>query len=109
MREEARERRDFPPVGVALALLGLLTLLLAIGAGLLPLERTWLPRERAPFPALPATSPLEEAEFESGALRERRYAEQFARLERYEWVDRAAGVARIPLARAMELTAEGMR
>jgi hypothetical protein len=104
------EKRDLsPPVVVGFAL-GIVITLLMIFAGIVPFERG-LNRQRdgeraertstaervAPAPAL-QTSP-------AGDLRAQRSKEE-ATLGSYGWIDRQAGVIRIPIERAIELTAE---
>lgn len=69
-------------------------------------------RERDVGPAAPGVAPTTIGMLEQGlALGPPRGIElrtrQRAALERWEWVDRDAGVARIPIERAMELVASG--
>jgi len=52
---------------------------------------------------------VEQQLFESATRGERDRAARKERLRSYGWVDRKAGVVRIPIERAMELTAQGVR
>ena len=91
---------------------GALLRTVALGAGLLilVLAAIWLGWRRWPErqPPPPATSlpPAPRLQYdpppELAALRR----EQQARLQGYGWVDRAHGIARIPIERAMALEAE---
>jgi len=71
-------------------------------------------RENPPIP-LPAElgqskiGLVEQQIFELADRGERQRAAQRARLGSYGWVDRQAGVAHIPIDRAMELVAQGIR
>jgi uncharacterized protein (DUF58 family) len=104
---QIRERRDFRPRGAALGLAALVLLLAVFLAGMAHWYQSFFPRARAPAPVVPGSSPYLEAEFESGALREHWYSPQRERLKTYGWVNREAGIAHIPLQRAMEIEAGG--
>lgn len=64
-------------------------------------------------PPVPATevrpSPLEQSPIEHAARGLELRAEQNKRLGEYGWVDRSAGVVRIPIERAMELRVQEQR
>jgi hypothetical protein len=106
------ERRD---VSTRWALLGglVLTLLVGLGVGVAWVARTYLvarearrspppPPLAAPEPRLPPEPRLQAAPgLDLAALR----AWEDARLQGYGWVDRDAGVAHVPIERAMELLA----
>jgi hypothetical protein len=74
---------------------------IVVGAALVVIA-WWLvvaPPDAAPAPAAsPLAHELFDRATEAAAVR----AAGAARLERYEWVDRAAGVARIPIDRAID-------
>jgi hypothetical protein len=70
--------------------------------------------ERPPLPVPPELGQskiglVEQQLFESATRGERDRAARKERLGSYGWVDRKAGVVRIPIERAMELTAQGVR
>lgn len=102
------ERRDAPPRGIVYATLGLFAgigLSMLFVAGLLHiLEPARQTHQTAPQSAwlISRTPPLEVAPTADGAA-VRAQAEE--KLRDYAWVDRAGGIARIPIERAMELTA----
>jgi hypothetical protein len=107
--EPAFERRDAQPRGIVYACLGLFAGLALSGllvAAMIhafepeqPIERTAI---QGPQPAS-RTPPLEVTPTADGATI-RAAAEQ--KLHGYRWIDRQGGIARIPIERAMELTAE---
>jgi hypothetical protein len=107
--EPAVERSDAPPRGIAYAVLGLFGGLgvsaLFVAAMLYAFEpehqAVQTPPEGPQLASL--TPPLEVAPIADGAA-VRVQAEQ--KLHGYAWIDRQGGVARIPIERAMELTAE---
>lgn len=100
--EAAVATRQVHRVGVGLAL----TLVFVLGAAYL-LWRFWL----APIPPRPVPradippAPLLQPHPASDLAQER--ALQHARLHGYAWVDRDAGIARIPIERAMALLEQG--
>jgi hypothetical protein len=88
---------------------------LAVVGGLFQLlERRTKSREAGPTPVEaehPVTAeqrlpPEPRLEIDPGASLARLRAEENARLETYGWVDKSAGVVRIPIERAMELMVE---
>jgi hypothetical protein len=75
--------------------------LVLIAALMYPLLRFWLaPRPAAGLQA-PPPAPRLQADPRADLADER--AQQHRRLERYAWVDRGAGIAQIPIERAMSL------
>lgn len=107
--ERTYERRDADPVN--LAMLGLLVFCI-IGLCLLVCwimlrylhagENTGEPRQEK-YAKEMAGFPQPQLITEPGSERQRVWSEQEAKLETYGWVDRKAGVARIPVDRAMQL------
>jgi hypothetical protein len=105
MTEPAHETRDLPPRGILLALAGIFVLIALAGIGVTGLLHALSP---PPAPdALPAPRregpPLLVAPADELAAVEARGR---ARLGGWDWLDRAAGVAHIPIERAMALVAE---
>jgi hypothetical protein len=86
--------------GVALAACGALVLIAAAIGALGAVYRTEVPN-RTPLP--PQTFPEPQIRVNEVAQRLRLQAEQRSRLAGYAWVDRAHGVVRIPIERAMQL------
>lgn len=107
--EGAYETRDAPPRRVAFAILCLFVMIaiaVAMAGGLFALMR----RERPPEAATPIeTAPLvpSEPRLEVDPAADRAALEAAARrrIDGYAWDDKAAGIARIPIGRAMELLA----
>lgn len=87
---------------------GTAVLHLSLGYGLRRL-RSDSPDERtAPgFASIPPEIPAPKLEVDETARLRIYRAKERARMDRYEWVDRAQGIARIPVERAMVLSAEG--
>lgn len=84
------------------ALIGVAALLLTLGLGYV----YWLALFPPP-PAIPsAIPPPPRLQTRAPQDLARLRAAQAARLDRYAWVDRSAGVAQVPVERAMELLAQ---
>lgn len=104
------ERGDAPPRGIAYAILGLFAgigLSAAVVAGLIywfewSAQKPANPPLQAAAPA-PKGPRLEVSPTGEGARIE---AQAQRMLNGYAWVDRSAGIARIPIERAMDLTAK---
>ena len=102
------ERSDMPASGAALALAGVFGLIaMAIGLVglLLHMAGSAAPPTLSVMEQARIVPPAPRLEVIGGTDRARTEARAQARLEGYHWVDRQAGVARIPIARAMALTA----
>ena len=105
MSAPAHETRDLPPRGILLALAGIFVLIALAGVSVtallhalsLPPGPDTLPAPRRAGPPLLVVPADELAAVEARGR---------ARLAGYGWVDRTAGVAHIPIERAMALTAE---
>jgi hypothetical protein len=110
------DRPKYEPVAInvrvpVLLALGLAVLIGGTLAGLWWLDRTWTGSDTAhevvsPDAAVPRRQPLGgDAPLSSRQRQERSHyeAEQQALLTSYGWIDQQAGVARVPIARAMEL------
>jgi hypothetical protein len=81
---------------------------LAVGAAALLTPRALLRAEPRGDPRTPVAAVARSSiRGRARGLEQRREARQ--RLDTYGWVDREAGVARIPIERAMELVARGVR
>ncbi len=70
--------------------------------------------ERGPLPIPPEVGQskigiVEQQMFDLSVRGERDRAARLERLGSYGWVDRAGGIARIPIARAMDLVEQGVR
>jgi hypothetical protein len=103
VRRPAYERRDVEPRAVifgVLSLFGMIGMAAAVVAGLFHLWPV-----APPTPARPPVPPprLESHEGEDRPALE---AAAQAKLRGYGWTDRAAGRARVPIERAMELQAQ---
>jgi hypothetical protein len=71
---------------------------------------SWLalfPRGAHPVPPPQAVPPLPRLQVDAPADRRAIQRQQRTQLESYGWVDRRAGIAHIPIERAMHLRAEG--
>ena len=108
--EHGHETSDVPPRGVVYAVIGLFSALILSGLLLLAMFHFFADAE-----SRPAVSPLRETELvppgprlEADPTRDRAAieAEAKARLDRFGWSDRQAGLARIPIDEAMRLLAD---
>ena len=81
--------------------LGLGVALVLIAALMYPLLRFWLAPQLTAGLQAPAPAPRLEADPAADLAAER--AQQRQRLQSYHWVDRDAGIAQIPIERAMAL------
>jgi hypothetical protein len=105
------ETEDFSPRGIrwftaGLAVLAVMVLVL-MGGLLWFLSGGWPPRQGIVTPMVPAPNMSPEPDLQVASSRdyqEMRAAEE-AQLHSYRWVDREAGIAAIPIKRAMELLA----
>ena len=105
------ETEDFSPRGIrwltaTLAVLAVMVLVL-MGGLLWFLSGGWPPRQGIVTPMVPAPNMSPEPDLQVASSRdyqEMRAAEE-AQLHSYRWVDREAGIAAIPIKRAMELLA----
>lgn len=86
--------------GVLATALGVVAMLALVGAAVWLLLRTWAETGPAPTALLAIPPPVPLAEFRA---REERL------LQATEWIDRDAGIARIPVERAMALLARRAR
>ena len=111
--ERAHERADVDVRRIALVAAGLVAIAVVVHVALwFQMRGLWAARERALPPPVPVASARPEAppeprlqtspEEDLRALRR----EEEAQLESYGWVDRQAGVIRVPIERAMELVAQ---
>ena len=105
------ETEDFSPRGIRWFTAGLavlaLTVLLLMGALLWLLSGGWPPRQGIVTPMVPAPNMSPQPDLQVASSRdyqEMRAAEE-AQLRSYRWVDREAGIAAIPIERAMEILA----
>jgi hypothetical protein len=105
------EIEDFSPRGIRWFTAGLAVLavmvLLSMGGLLWFLSGGWPPRQGIVSPMVPAPNMSPEPDLQVASSRdyqEMRAAEE-AQLHSYRWVDREAGIAAIPIKRAMELLA----
>lgn len=111
--DATHERKDADVIGV-LMVAGLLLLILSIcflvcwgTLHLLNRERdAQQGRPRAPTAAQAAAFPQPQLLVHPGREREKLQSAERAQLDTYGWVDRSAGIARIPIARAMQLIVE---
>jgi hypothetical protein len=105
------ETEDFSPRGIrwftaGLAVLAVMVLVL-MGGLLWVLSGGWPPRQGIVTPMIPAPNMSPEPDLQVASSRdyqEVRAAEE-AQLHSYRWVDRDAGIAAIPIERAMEILA----
>jgi hypothetical protein len=105
------ETEDFSPRGIrwftaGLAVLAVMVLVL-MGGLLWVLSGGWPPRQGIVTPMIPAPNMSPEPDLQVASSRdyqEMRAAEE-AQLHSYRWVDRDAGIAAIPIERAMEILA----
>jgi hypothetical protein len=105
------ETEDFSPRGIrwftaGLAMLAVMVLVL-MGGLLWFLSGGWPPRQGIVTPMVPALNMSPEPDLQVASSRdyqEMRAAED-AQLRSYRWVDRDAGIAAIPIERAMEILA----
>lgn len=103
------ERRDANVRLLVLVGLGIFAGLLLSGAGVAVLLRHYQrqpPASATPLERRVQIPPEPRLEADPRAAGERVQAEARERLEHYAWVDRAAGVARLPIARGMAVLAE---
>ena len=105
------ETEDFSPRGIRWFTAGLAVLavmvLLSMGGLLWFLSDGWPPRQGIVSPMVPAPNMSPEPDLQVASSRdyqEMRAAEE-AQLHSYRWVDREAGIAAIPIQRAMEILA----
>ena len=105
------ETEDFSPRGIRWFTAGLavlaLTVLLLMGALLCLLSGGWPPRQGIVTPMVPAPnmSPQPDLQVASSLDYQEMRAAEEAQLRSYRWVDREAGIAAIPIERAMEILA----
>jgi len=111
--ERAHERTDVDVPRIALVAAGLVAIAVVVHVALwFQMRGLWSARERALPPPVPVASARPEAppeprlqtspEEDLRAL----HREEDEQLESYGWVDRQAGVIRVPIERAMELVAQ---
>ena len=105
------ETEDFSPRGIRWFTAGLgvlaVMVLLSMGGLLWFLSDGWPPRQGIVSPMVPAPNMSPEPDLQVASSRdyqEMRAAEE-AQLHSYRWVDREAGIAAIPIQRAMEILA----
>ena len=111
--DATHERKDADVLGV-LMIAGLLLLVLSICFlvcwGMLHLFNrepdAQQRRPRAPMAAPAAAFPQPQLLVHPGREREKFQTAERAQLDTYGWIDRSAGIARIPIARAMQLIVE---
>ena len=112
--EPAHERADVDVRRIALVAAGLVAVAVVVHVALwYQMRGLWSARERALPPPVPVASARPEAPPEprlqtspEDDLRTLR-REEDEQLGSYGWVDRKAGVIRVPIERAMELVAQG--
>jgi hypothetical protein len=107
------ETEDFSPRGIRWFTAGLavlaVTVLVLMGGLLWFLSGGWPPRQGIVTPMVPAPNMSPEPDLQVASSRdyqEMRAAEE-AQLHSYGWVDRDAGIAAIPIKRAMEILTNG--
>ena len=104
----AHETSDLSPRAIVAALAGILVLIGAVALSVLwllhAIERRVAPRSLAPFPVESVSGPP--LEVDPAAERVLIEARGRARIASYGWVDRSAGIARVPVERAMAILAE---
>lgn len=105
------ETEDFSPRGIrwftaGLAVLAVMVLML-MGGLLWLLSDGWPPRQGIVTPMVPAPnmSPAPDLQVASSRDYQEMRAAEEAQLHSYGWVDREAGIAAIPIERAMEILA----
>ena len=107
------ETEDFSPRGIRWFTAGLavlaVTVLLLMGGLLWLLSGGWPPRQGIVTPMVPAPnmSPEPDLQVASSLDYQAMRAAEEAQLHSYRWVDREAGIAAIPIERAMEILAGG--
>jgi hypothetical protein len=106
------ETEDFSPRGIrwltaTLAVLAVMVLVL-MGGLLWFLSGGWPPRQGIVTPMVPAPnmSPAPDLQVASSRDYQEMRAAEEAQLHSYRWVDKQAGIAAIPIKRAMELLAD---
>lgn len=105
------ETEDFSPRGIRWFTAGLAVLavmvLVSMGGLLWFLSGGWPPRQGIVTPMVPAPnmSPAPDLQVASSRDYQEMRAAEEAQLHSYRWVDREAGIAAIPIKRAMELLA----
>ncbi len=106
-RAPGHETRDLPPGAILVALGGIFVLIAVTGIGvavlLHNLERRAEPAGLTAFPAAAEARTGPPLEVDPAAERVALEARARARLQGYAWTDRDAGLARIPIERAMAL------
>lgn len=109
-RARQHERRDLrlPTMATALASLVALVVVCALAMNALLDLFSVHSRPAAPPPrgVIETAPPRLDLEVEPGELLRRLRLSEADRLGRYEWIDRDAGIVRIPIGRAMELVVE---
>jgi hypothetical protein len=106
------ETEDFSPRGIRWFTAGLavlaVTVLVLMGALLWLLSGGWPPRQGIVTPLVPAPnmSPQPDLQVASSLDYQQMRAAEEAQLRSYRWVDREAGIAAIPIERAMEILAD---
>jgi hypothetical protein len=109
MSAAAQEADRISPAWVALGA-AVFVALIAVGAIVARAATRGFARDDAPAPPAPTSSQIGIVEQTPAGEARRgldRRDEQRRALERYGWVDRGRGVARIPIDRAMDLVADG--
>jgi hypothetical protein len=105
------ETEDFSPRGIRWFTAGLavlaVTVLVLMGALLWLLSGGWPPHQGIVTPLVPAPnmSPQPDLQVASSLDYQQMRAAEEAQLRSYRWVDREAGIAAIPIERAMEILA----
>ena len=106
------ETEDFSPHGIRWFTAGLavlaVTVLLLMGSLLWLLSGGWPPRQGIVTPMVPAPnmSPEPDLQVASSLDYQAMRAAEESQLRSYRWVDREAGIAAIPIERAMEILAD---
>ena len=105
------ETEDFSPRGIrwftaGLAVLAVMALVL-MGGLLWFLSGGWPPRQGIVSPMVPAPNMSPEPDLQVASSRDYQemHAAEEAQLHSYRWVNREAGIAAIPITRAMEMLA----
>ncbi len=105
------ETEDFSPRGIRWFTAGLAVLavmvLVFMGGLLWFLSGGWPPRQGIATPMVPSPNMSPEPDLQVASSRDYQemHAAEEAQLHSYRWVDREAGIAAIPIKRAMELLA----
>lgn len=110
--ERQHEQRDLaiPTLFISLLGLGVLVLAAALGMKLFQVAAEDRARARDPRPSpmveQDVTPPQPRLETAPGSVLQQLRAMESVQLGDYGWVDQASGIARLPIARAMEIVAE---